>query len=240
MDGGAVRVRRSWSPPKVAVGLGLATWAALFWFLLLSGRWALYLSSRVKWVVPAGAVVLTVVAIGRLATARTRDTESLTGRQAWGLGGVVLPAVAVLLFQPMTLGASLASSQSLGRGFVSSATDLSSGQITLASVAAAQWSDEGKRALQERAGSRVSFEGFVALRDGMPADEFMLSRFIISCCAADALSVQVRVVGALPGKFQQDQWLRVTGNIYPVGNEVVLDASKIVPIARPKNPYLNP
>jgi hypothetical protein len=86
-------VRRSWSHSRVAVGLGLATWAALFWFLLLSGRWALYLSSRVQWVVPAGAVVLTVVAIGRLATARTGNSESLSRRQAWGLEAVVLPAV---------------------------------------------------------------------------------------------------------------------------------------------------
>jgi uncharacterized repeat protein (TIGR03943 family) len=231
-------VRRTWSHTRVAIGLGLATWAALFWFLLFSGRWALYLSSRVKWVVPAGAVVLTVVAIGRLATARTGSPEALSGRQAWGLGAVVLPAVAVLIFQPMTLGASLASTQSLGRGFVSA--DLSSGQVTLASVAAAQWSPEARSVLRDRAGSRVSFEGFVALRGGMPADEFMLTRFIVSCCAADALSVQARVVGAPPGKFQQDQWVRVTGNIYPVGNEVVVDASEIVPIARPENPYLNP
>jgi putative membrane protein len=233
-------VRRSWSPARVTVGFGLATWAALFWFLLFSGRWALYLSSRVKWMVPAGAVVLTVVAIGRLATARTGDPEPLSGRQAFGLGAVVLPAVGVLIFQPMTLGAALASSQSLGRGFVSSAADLASGQVTLASVAAAQWSPEAKSTLRERAGSRVSFEGFVALREGMPADEFMLTRFIVSCCAADALSVQARVVGAPPGKFNQDQWVRVTGTIYSVGDEVVVDASKIAPIPRPENPYLNP
>jgi len=233
-------VRRSWSHSKVAVGLGLATWAALFWFLLFSGRWALYLSTRVRWVVPAGAVVLTFVAIGRLATARSGGREPLTARQALGLGAVILPAVAVLIFQPMTLGAALASSQSLSRGFTSSAADLSSGQVTLAGVAAAQWSKDAQRALRERAGSRVSFDGFVSLPDGMAADEFMLTRFIISCCAADALSAQVRVVGAPPGKFSEDQWVRVTGAIYPVGNEVVVDASKIVPISRPQNPYLNP
>lgn len=233
-------MRRSWSHLRVAVGLGLATWAGLFWFLFFTGRWALYLSSRVSWVVPAGAAVLTVVAVGRLATARTDSPESLSGRQAWGLGAVVLPAVAVLIFRPMTLDASLASSQSLGRGFVSSGADLSSGEITLASVAAAQWSEDAQQALRERAGSNVSFEGFIGLRDGMAADEFMLTRFIISCCAADALSAQVRVVGAPPGQFTEDQWVRVMGAMYPVGDEVVIDASEIVPIPQPKNPYLNP
>jgi uncharacterized repeat protein (TIGR03943 family) len=238
VDGGVVRVKRRWSQAKVAVGLGLATWAVLFWFLLASGRWALYLSSRVKWVVPLGAMVLTVVAMGRLATARTGQREILGGRQALGLGAVVLPAVAVLIFQPMTLGSSLASTQSVGRGFVSG-PDLSSGEITLAGVAAAQWSEEGQRALVERAGSKVSFDGFVALRDGTPADEFLLTRFIISCCAADALSVQVRVVGAPPGQFKPDEWVRVTGTLYPVGTQVVVDASKVEPIPQPKNPYLS-
>jgi putative membrane protein len=233
-------VRRRWSHARVAVGLGLATWAVLFWFLLASGRWALYLSSRVKWVVPLGAIVLTVVALGRLATARSGQPEALGGRQAWGLGAVVLPAVAVLVFQPMTLGASLASGQSLSRGFLSSAPDLSSGEITLAGVAAAQWSEEGAKALVEQAGSKVSFDGFVALRDGMPADEFLLTRFIISCCAADALSVQVRVVGAPPGRFKLDEWVRVTGTLYPLGNQVVVDASNVERIPQPQNPYLNP
>ncbi|MGH2738157.1 MAG: hypothetical protein ACRDHH_05020 [Actinomycetota bacterium] len=40
-------------------------------------------------------------------------------------------------------------------------------------------------------------------REGSPADEFVLTRFIVSCCVADALSVQVRVVGAPPGRFER-------------------------------------
>jgi uncharacterized repeat protein (TIGR03943 family) len=85
----------------------------------------------------------------------------------------------------------------------------------------------------------VSFEGIVARRDGQAADEFMLTRFIVSCCVADALSVQVRVVGAPPGKFDEDQWVRVSGAFYPVGKEVVVDASEIEPIPLPDDPYLN-
>lgn len=232
-------MRRRWSQAHVAVGMGLLVWAALFWFLLLTGRWALYLSARVSWVIPVGAGVLTAVALGRLVTARTVDEEGLTRGQAFGLGAIVLPAAAVLLFQPMTLGASLASGQSLARGFVSGG-DLSSGEITLVDVAATDWSQEGQRALIQRAGTEVSFDGFVALRSGMPADEFMLTRFMTSCCVADALSIQVRVVGAPPGRFVQDQWVRVTGAIYPVGEEVVVDASEVQPIPQPENPYLNP
>lgn len=233
-------MRRRWNPARVSVGLGLAVWAALFWYLLGSGRWALYLSSRVAWVIPAGAVVLTLVAVGRLATARSTVQDALGIRQALSLGAIVLPAVAVLMFRPFTFGSAFVSTQSLTRGFVSGGADLSSGPVTLAAVASAQWSKDGQRALVERAGSSVSFEGFVDLRDGMPADEFMLSRFMVSCCAADAIGISVRVVGAPPAKFKPDQWVRVEGTIYPVGSQVVVDASNIVPIPQPENPYLNP
>src|SRR2546426_1533780 len=55
---------RAWSPGRVAGGLVLAAWAALFWFLLLTGRDALYLSTRTSWVVPVGAVLLPAAPAG--------------------------------------------------------------------------------------------------------------------------------------------------------------------------------
>jgi uncharacterized repeat protein (TIGR03943 family) len=100
------------------------------------------------------------------------------------------------------------------------------------------WSPEAAEALTQRAGSRVAFVGIVVRREGMPADEFLLTRFIMTCCVADALSVQVRVVGAPPGMFQEDQWVRVGGTIYPLGREVVVQASEITGVQRPAHPYL--
>lgn len=231
---------RRWSTSRLAQTLALASWAGLFWFLLFTDRTSLYLSSRTAWVVPVGAIVLTIAAAGRLATARTGGAEPLGDRAAWGIGLVLLPVVAILALPPAALGSYAASRRSLASGLVASAPNLEAGgPVTLASVAAAGWSEDARRSLVRRAGSRVSFEGIVARRDGQAADEFMLTRFIVSCCAADALSVQARVVGAPPGRFEEDDWVRVTGSFYPVGKEVVVDASDIQPIPRPDDPYLN-
>ena len=49
---------RRWSPRRVAGTAVLAAWASLFWFLLLSGRDAFYLSSRTEWIVPVAAILL--------------------------------------------------------------------------------------------------------------------------------------------------------------------------------------
>jgi uncharacterized repeat protein (TIGR03943 family) len=233
-------MNRAWSSARVATAVVLAAWAALFWFLLLSGRTSLYLSSRTAWVVPVGAAALTLAAAGRLATARGPRPEALGPRRAWSLGFVVLPAVMVLALPPTALGSFAASRRSLSAGFVSGASSLERGDsVTLAAVAAAGWSDQARRALVERAGTPVVFEGIVTRREGQAADEFVLTRFIISCCVADALSVQVRVVGAPPGRFGQDQWVRVRGAFYPVGRETVVDASSVEPIPQPDDPYLN-
>jgi uncharacterized repeat protein (TIGR03943 family) len=230
---------RTWSASRVGTGLVLAAWAGLFWFLILTDRIQLYLSTRTAWVVPMGAIVLTIAAAGRLATARTGRPEPLGSRQAWGLGLIVLPVITVLALPPAALGSYAASRRSVSAGVVAPTAEVSSGPVTLASVAAAMWSDEARESLADRAGTRVSFEGIVTRREGMPADEFILARFIISCCVADALSVQVRVVGAPPGELREDQWVRVQGTFYPVARETVVDASSIRVIPRPDSPYLN-
>lgn len=95
-------------------------------------------------------------------------------------------------------------------------------------------------ALVRRAGTEVTFTGFVTRDSATPADEFVLTRFLISCCVADALSVEARVVGAPPGEFENDQWVQVTGNFYPLGREVIVDATDVTKVPRPKKPYLNP
>jgi len=230
---------RSWSPLRAASAAALAAWAALFWFLLLSGRTSLYLASRTAWVVPVGAIVLTVALLGRLATLKAPRTERLPGRTVWALGFIVLPVAIVLALPPTSLGSFAASRRSLSAGFATASAIDPGDRVTLAAVAAGVWSEEARRALVDRAGSRVTFDGIVTRREGSPADEFFLTRFIVSCCVADALSVQVRVVGAPPGKFAEDQWVRVSGAFYPVGREVVVDADQVRAIPQPKDPYLN-
>jgi uncharacterized repeat protein (TIGR03943 family) len=231
---------RRWSSSRIAQAVALAAWAGLFWFLLFADRTSLYLSSRTAWVVPVGAIALTIAATGRLATGRTPSPGPLGRGTVWAVGFVLLPVVAILVLPPAALGSYAASRRSLSSGLVASGPELQAGDaVTLAAVAAAGWSEDARRSLVSRAGSRVSFEGIVTKRDGQAADEFMLTRFIVSCCVADALSVQVRVVGAPPGRFEEDDWVRVSGAFYPVGQEVVVDAAEIVPIPQPDDPYLN-
>jgi uncharacterized repeat protein (TIGR03943 family) len=234
--------RTAWSPARMLDIFVLGSWAALFWYLLFSGRTSLYLSSRTSWVVPVGALILSFSVLGRVASLRSSAPESITRARALGAGVLVLPVVAVLALPPASLGAYAATRRSsiAGAGFAPTSVDVSSGQVTLPDVAAALRSRADMRTLQKVAGTDVSFTGFVTRAPGAPADEFLLTRFLISCCVADALSIQVRVVGAPPTGLDNDQWVRVEGQLYPLGREVLVDADDVVKVPKPDDPYISP
>ena len=232
-----------WSASRVAVGLLLGSWAGLFWFLLATGRWSLYLSTRTSWLVPVGAVLLTAAALGRFASARVRhDPEPLSARRAWTIGLIALPVVVVLALPPAALTSFAVGRRSgfVGAGVSASTEDIATGSLTLIDVAAAQTSEEGLDALEARGGERVRFDGFVTRFADTPADEILLTRFIVTCCVADATIAQVRVVSVPAGRFAEDDWVRVTGTIYPLGREIIVDATDVVGIPRPGSPYLTP
>jgi len=232
----------SWSARKIANTLTLGAWAVLFWFLMVTDRTSYYLSSRTDWLVPVGAIVLSVAAIGRSLSLRSPRRESLRRSDAWAVGLIVFPIVIVLALPPASLSSFAASRRSSfsSAGFTTSAEDLAEGELSLADVAGALRSQDAMEALVDRAGSDVTFTGFVTRDSATPADEFVLTRFLISCCVADALSVEARVVGAPPGAFENDQWVRVSGKFYPLGGEVIVDATDVTKVSRPKRPYLNP
>lgn len=234
--------RPGWSPSRVAGAAVLGAWAALFWFLLLSGREALYLSTRTAWVVPVGAILLTAAALGRLAAARVRSPEPMTAREVWVLGLMVVPVVLVLALPPATLGSFSAGKRTgfANAGIATSVGEVGGGRLTLIDVAAAQTSKEGEEALAKRAGETVDLVGFVIRYPDTPADEFMLTRYIVTCCVADATIAQVRVVNVPPGAFAANQWVDVRGAIYPLGREVILNASSVASVPRPEHPYLTP
>jgi uncharacterized repeat protein (TIGR03943 family) len=91
-------------------------------------------------------------------------------------------------------------------------------------------------------GQKANINGFVFYPKQLPANYLMLSRFVITCCAADAYPV------ALPVKFTgtrqtypQDSWLQVKGKAivetFGGSRQLVIEANELQPIAAPKNPY---
>ena len=88
---------------------------------MAAGHTSLYLSSRTAWLVPLGAVLASAGALGRLASARVRDPETLGSRETWAIGIIVLPVVLLLTLPPTTLDSYAVSRRSNSTGIGSSA-----------------------------------------------------------------------------------------------------------------------
>ena len=227
-----------WSPARVAAAIVLAAWAALFWFVLMSHRTSLYLSGRTAWLVPLGAVLTTIAALGRLASARVPRPEPLSPRETLMFGVIALPVVVLLALPPATLGSYAVGRRSNASGIAASAR-IVAGPIDFVDIAAARSVKTAAADLRARAGERVTLEGFVTLDEG-ETDRFQLTRFVITCCVADATISYVTVVDAPPGAFEDDDWVRVTGTMYPLGADILIDADTVEPIPPPDDPYLTP
>jgi uncharacterized repeat protein (TIGR03943 family) len=194
------------------------------------------------WVVPVAAILLTAATLGRLVTARSSTPEPLERRELAVMAAMVVPVLLVMVLPQATLGTFSAAKRSgfAGSGISASASDIGQGELTLVDVAAAQTTPEGEKALAKRAGASVNFVGFVTRYGDTPADEFLLTRYVVTCCVADATVAQVRVVNVTPGAFDDNQWVDVRGTIYPLGREVIVNASDISAVPRPAKPYLTP
>ncbi|MFF2384280.1 TIGR03943 family putative permease subunit [Streptomyces sp. NPDC058108] len=158
-------------------------------------------------------------------------------RVAWLL---FLPALSLLLYAPPALGAYTAS-----REPAKAVTRQQDHFDALASTSPLPMTltQFTRRVQQDRTqairGRTVRMSGLVTPDKG--GSGWFLTRIIISCCAADAQSVKVRVHGA--PSLPADTWVSVTGTVHPGGKlgtssaPAALDAATVTKIDRPVNGY---
>lgn len=225
----------------------LAAWAGFFAWLIATGERSRYLGPRTYWVVYVGGALLLLAAAAHLAPLvfdrnrrhirRPVSIENRRRGEVVGLVVLVAPILAVLAVPAPQLG-SLAASRKAAIG------------VSAAGVPAppADSGDIGFREIQY-AGESSSYAGEAGIAEGVPvtlqgfvremrADELVLSRFYVSCCAADALPYSVRVVGDPATTAAVDEWLQVDGVIVRDGDGFAVDPRSIREIDEPRDPYL--
>jgi len=98
--------------------------------------------------------------------------------------------------------------------------------------------------MNEFQGKTVELGGFVYREDTMNEKQFVIGRFAMDCCSADALPYGVLVEYDKAGRYEDDAWIRVRGTISKTvyqGQEImVLRPESIIPISEPETPYIYP
>jgi uncharacterized repeat protein (TIGR03943 family) len=234
----------------IARTLVLAAWASLFVALWVLDEGLRYLGPRTQWVIPFGAVTLTLAAVahGVLAATRRRDSPPLTRGEAVGTLALLLPFVALLLVPQPSLGAHAASkrrtsndvlvAQLPSSGSRASAARKDSLRASFVDVAVATMSPAEGAGLGLAAGARVRVHGRVVHESEIPGT-FGLARFFISCCAADALPIVIPVDPGAAARPPQDQWLLVTGTLARRGASLVVLGRRMQKTEEPSSPYVS-
>ncbi|OKH46508.1 TIGR03943 family protein [Calothrix sp. HK-06] len=91
-------------------------------------------------------------------------------------------------------------------------------------------------------GQRAKVQGFAMYPKDIGQDFMMLSRFVITCCAADAYPVGIPVkLSEGRDKYPADKWFEVEGKIitetFNGKRHLAINATSIKEIPQPKNPY---
>ena len=91
-------------------------------------------------------------------------------------------------------------------------------------------------------GQKVSIQGFAVHPDDLGQNYLTLTRFVITCCAADVYPIGLPI--KLPRdrvNFPPDQWFQVDGDMMTESmdgeRKLVVRAETVTPIAEPQNPY---
>ncbi len=241
---------------------------------ITSGTLNYYISQRFDWLTVAAVLGLIVVGLSyRYLLQELEDTDAASDDpapvrsgeagppagednhhhgHALGWSGfllISLPIILGLLVPPRPLGVAALQNREISAGGL--------GSILPAAVGSSLVQESSERTILDwvlafHQGERpaetdtADVVGFVYLDDAADEAEFTLTRFVVGCCAADAMAVglPVSLAAGLPsrGELEEGQWVRVVGQFaVSTGNSIpVLVAEQLEAVPEPNQPYLYP
>lgn len=224
---------------KTLIASVVTAWGAFLAWFAASDTMVRFLGPRTYWVAWFGAAGL--LGAGAMSFIGTRGTGARATRGDIAGALVMLVPIGLVLALPTPqLGAQAASRKAVGVGALSSFVPLPDrgGEVGLQAIHYASLSPDYADSLGIVEGLEVELVGFVTHPADATAGDFGLTRFYISCCAADAVPYTVGVRPATDETFTDDTWLKVEGTLLRVGDGFVIDGVDIEPVEEPSAPYL--
>jgi len=212
------------------------------------------------WIIVGGAVMVLLGAVAILRDLRAARAAAVPVAPDHGHGGdgdgdghahstrpawlLLVPVLAVFLIAPPALGAdSVIRTEARVPASAAAANSAAFPALPAGNVVPLPVNEFVSRAGWDTAGTlngrTVSLTGFVVHTGG----NTLLARLVISCCAADAFPVTVRVRGGEADHLASDAWIQVTGQVVPgtatKDNSYTPDftPASVTTVPAPKDPY---
>lgn len=238
--------------------LAIAAWGVLFLTYWATGKLYLLIHPNYTWLTVASGVVMLVVAglkawvLLRQPKRQVNRGEATEGQHltlfppGWSSVLLLLVAILGLLISPRAF----ASQTAIDRGVTDTLT------MTRVKPQAFRASEKSEdRSLVDwirtltvypepdaYTGQKAKLQGFVIYPPNMPDQYLFISRFVITCCAADVYPVSLPVkLTQSRSNYKPDTWLEIEGQMMTETlagkRQLVVAAKSIKNIPEPKNPY---
>ncbi|MFN3360398.1 MAG: TIGR03943 family putative permease subunit [Pseudanabaenaceae cyanobacterium] len=227
--------------------LAVLVWGVLFLQLWLTGKLFLLIHPNYKWLTIGAGFCLLALGIVLLVTPRqSRGNHSNLLPPNWSSGLLLVTGVLGLLIPPRPFASAVAVQRgiednfALVRGVQTFRRSNKPEQRTIV-----EWVRTLNVYPEPDAyrGQKVDVTGFVVHPASFPPAYFLVSRFVITCCAADVYPVGllVKLKEGDRSQYNPDQWLRVKGEMDTIEwqgkRKLAIIPQEITPIPAPKNPY---
>lgn len=234
-------------------------WSAVFGVFYFSGTYIEFLSPQFAWLMILGFVLcstffLVLLLGGPRHSGCTYTEHHHSGASILRMLILLTPVMFALNYGSWQLGSFAFDKRAVGVTRVGgmSESEKTSGVIQPEPVNAAENNKTVDVSLiqihskfESLVGRRVVTQGmYMSETPGLPEDSYVIFRFLIVCCAADAQPLAVMIRGSRPAGVSDEKWLQVEGVLKSTevdGNAaVVIEAEKVTPVSPPKNPYMLP
>lgn len=224
----------------------------------LDGSLGYYINLRYGWLTVVAVICLALLAAALLPAALRRGGAARErAALPWlGVGLLAVPA-ALALIPPQPLGTDAMATRALQ---LSAMPAGAGGPVTAQEMPAAaadqaaeprtvlEWlvlfqrAEIGGADLNQFAGRTARVRGFVYRDERFPAGTFLVSRFLLSCCVADAAPIGLAVRWPEADFLDDDAWVWVSGEFavetFLDDRVPVLVAAAVTPAEQPAQPYL--
>ena len=233
--------------------LALGGLAAYFAFVVLSGRWAFYIDPRFQWLSIVAIILFSILALTHILNGDTDDDELYAAEDDhervtfWPVAIAIVPLFLGLVIPAKPLGADALRTRGIDTSFNSVSLSASNESLTI--IPSERNILDWARAIASRDdettfnGENANVLGFVYFDERFAENQFMITRFTLSCCVADALAVGLVV--QLPEGIERhelDTWLQIEGTFQETlfdGNIIpMLMVEDVSEVEQPAQPYL--
>jgi uncharacterized repeat protein (TIGR03943 family) len=220
------------------------SWLAAYYWLLEAGRYKAFIQPKL-WPLLILALILLLLYIAAFISHFSRESGDVLKFERWLQAAILfVPVVFLWAIYGQSLGTHALAKRALDTNQPFSIYGISPQRASPTADGKTSSLLELMKNAEHFNGQRVAAEGMVYRGGYSDRSRFRLFRFVVVCCAADALPLVILVKSRIAEKFSNDDWVRVEGvfSFESVNgrqvSSIAADSVRTIPAPPPEKRYL--